>query len=191
MNKLLKGKKNTFYNNIVIDGNNENYDKNKIFNILKVQTKSNFNNKYKLFFKSSNLKKREIIQNYFSLIKKSDIANTEEISFLSNRNYEEKHISYNKKIINKKLISCLNLQYNKKTKIKLLYKPIYSDKRKIEFVTIKSPKNNNYNSYNSYKSNNKDNNENNDCFSLFSTKNPMFQTEIVLKNQKKRKVRKI
>ena len=191
MNNLLNAKKYKYFNNIVIDGNNKNFDKNKIFNLLKIQTKSNFNNKYNLLFKSSNIKKRKIIQNYFSMIKKRDIGNCQNTSFLSNMNCEVKPNSCNNKKLNKKISGYFNVKFNEKTKRKKpLYKPNNIDKKKIEFMRIKSTNNINSMSYQSYNSNiskEKDNTENNDCFSFFSTKNPVFQTEIASKNKKNKK----
>ena len=103
--EVIKDEKNDTINN-----------KNKILNIIRTQTKSNFNNKYRVKFKSSNKKKRNLIQNYFSLIKK-DLKYNYEPNNLTNRklyitkksNFAE--LSYRlsqKKKINKDILTKLN-----------------------------------------------------------------------------------
>ena len=150
---------------------NNIYDKNKIFNILRVQTKSNFNNKYKLLFKSSNIKKRNLIQNYFSSIKKNKKSNFDNTTTCI-RKYDLKKNSYNNKNINKKLYDFINNKYIQNTKRKIITIPISSNKKKNESKRVKSIKNNSFNK------NKIDNVENNDFFPFYSTKNPIFQTEI-------------
>ena len=72
MKNLLKEQNNKFLDNkyeVIKDEKDDTINnKNKILNIIRIQTKSNFNNKYRVMFKSSNKKKRNLIQNYFSLI---------------------------------------------------------------------------------------------------------------------------
>ena len=103
--EVIKDEKNDTINN-----------KNKILNIIRTQTKSNFNNKYRVKFKSSNKKKRNLIQNYFSLIKK-DLKYNYEPNNLTNRklyitkksNFAE--LSYRlsqKKKISKDILTKLN-----------------------------------------------------------------------------------
>ena len=103
--EVIKDEKNDTINN-----------KNKILNIIRTQTKSNFNNKYRVKFKSSNKKKRNLIQNYFSLIKK-DLKYNYEPNNLTNRklyitkksNFAE--LSYRlsqKKKISKDILNKLN-----------------------------------------------------------------------------------
>ena len=70
-NKTYKKNKNS----VIIDDskiNNFCNEKNIILNVLETQSKSNFNNKYKIIYRSANSKKRESIQKYFSNIKKNN-----------------------------------------------------------------------------------------------------------------------
>ena len=88
-------------NSIIIDDskiNNFYNEKNIILNVMETQSKSNFNNKYKIIYRSANSKKRESIQKYFSNIKKKNNLN------LSNQNMKNIKLSINIKnlIINQK-----------------------------------------------------------------------------------------
>ena len=77
-------------NSVIIDDskiNNFDNEKNIILNVFKTQSKSNFNNKYKIIYKSSNSKKRESIQKYFSSIKKVNYLS------LSKSNFKNKKLS--------------------------------------------------------------------------------------------------
>ena len=89
MKNLLKEQNNKFLDNkyeVIKDEKDDTINnKNKILNIIRIQTKSNFNNKYRVMFKSSNKKKRNLIQNYFSLIKKDLKYNYEPINLTSRK----------------------------------------------------------------------------------------------------------
>jgi hypothetical protein len=103
LNNLLKAKDNEYKSKyqIIKDNNHSNkFDKNKILDILKFQTKSNFNNKYKLIFKSSDIKKRNLIKDYFSLIKK-------------NLKEEYKAVETPKKNLDKKKETNINMNINR------------------------------------------------------------------------------
>ena len=137
MKNLLKTtKKNKFMENkyqvIQDERNNTIYDKNKILNIIRTQTKSNFNNKYRLMFKSSNKKKRNVIQNYFSLIKR-DLKNDKEpinstdrkIYVFRNNNFPELSFRTNhKKKIKKDTLNNINNSQITDKKRKLIFIPI-------------------------------------------------------------------
>jgi hypothetical protein len=139
MKNLLKTtKKNKFMENkyqvIQDERNNTIYDKNKILNIIRTQTKSNFNNKYRLMFKSSNKKKRNVIQNYFSLIKR-DLKNDNEpinstdrkIYIFRNNNFPE--LSFrksHKERINKDLLNNINRSQISDRKKKVIFVPIFN-----------------------------------------------------------------
>jgi len=167
MNNILKSKKNKNTYHIIkdnINNNNNNINnKNKILNVLRIQTKSNFNNKYKLIFKSSNKKNRNLIQNYFSLIKKELRKDFESLSSEKIKNNTKK------KVIRNRVELFNNIS---KTKIKPIPIPIVlnSDNKKKDIV-INNIKNKSFNKSNY-------NNENNDLFSFYSTRNPIFQTEL-------------
>ena len=138
MKNLLKTtKKNKFMENkyqvIQDERNNTIYDKNKIMNIIRTQTKSNFNNKYRLMFKSSNKKKRNVIQNYFSLIKK-DLKNDHEpinstdrkIYIFRNNNFPELSFRKNhREKINKDLLNNINRSQISDRKKKVIFVPIF------------------------------------------------------------------
>ena len=73
------GKRNSSFlknkNSVIIDDskiNNFCNEKNIILNVMETQSQSNFNNKYKIIYKSADSKKRENIQKYFSNIKKTN-----------------------------------------------------------------------------------------------------------------------
>jgi hypothetical protein len=89
MKKLLTANNNKNLDNkyeVIKDEKDDTINnKNKILNIIRIQTKSNFNNKYRVMFKSSNKKKRNLIQNYFSLIKKDLKYNYEPINLTSRK----------------------------------------------------------------------------------------------------------
>ena len=89
MKNLLKEQNNKFLDNkyeVIKDEKDDTINnKNKILNIIRIQTKSNFNNKYRVMFKSSNKKKRNLIENYFSLIKKDLKYNYEPINLTSRK----------------------------------------------------------------------------------------------------------
>ena len=129
--EVIKDEKNDTINN-----------KNKILNIIRTQTKSNFNNKYRVKFKSSNKKKRNLIQNYFSLIKK-DLKYNYEPNNLTNRklyitkksNFAE--LSYRlsqKKKISKDILNKLNNNNNtsliSNIKKKKIFIPLINSKLK-------------------------------------------------------------
>ena len=137
MKNLLKTtKKNKFMENkyqvIQDDRNNTINNKNKILNIIRTQTKSNFNNKYKLMFKSANKKKRNVIQNYFSLIKR-DLKNDNgpinsadrKIYVFRNNNFPELSFRTNhKKKIKKDTLNNINNSQITDKKRKLIFIPI-------------------------------------------------------------------
>jgi hypothetical protein len=137
MKNLLKTtKKNNLMENkyqvIQDDRNNTINNKNKILNIIRTQTKSNFNNKYKLMFKSANKKKRNVIQNYFSLIKR-DVKNDNEpinstdrkIYVFRNNNFPELSFRTNhKKKIKKDTLNNINNSQITDKKRKLIFIPI-------------------------------------------------------------------
>ena len=139
MKNLLKTtKKNKFMENkyqvIQDERNNTIYDKNKILNIIRTQTKSNFNNKYRLMFKSSNKKKRNVIQNYFSLIKR-DLKNDNEpinstdrkIYIFRNNNFPELSFRKSRKErINKDLLNNINRSQISDRKKKVIFVPIFN-----------------------------------------------------------------
>ena len=120
MKNLLKEQNNKFLDNkyeVIKDEKDDTINnKNKILNIIRIQTKSNFNNKYRVMFKSSNKKKRNLIKNYFSLIKKDLKYNYEPINLTSrklciNRNDNFPEISYRlsqKKKISKDILKKIN-----------------------------------------------------------------------------------
>ena len=140
MKNLLKTtKKNKFMENkyqvIQDERNNTIYDKNKILNIIRTQTKSNFNNKYRLMFKSSNKKKRNDIQNYFSLIKKDMKFDYEPI------------IATNRKVYTFKENNIPEFRFKKKEKIKINrdifrkknFSNLINNKKKLIFIPILNP----------------------------------------------------
>ena len=120
MKNLLKEQNNKFLDNkyeVIKDEKDDTINnKNKILNIIRIQTKSNFNNKYRVMFKSSNKKKRNLIQNYFSLIKKDLKYNYEPINLTSrklciNKNDNLPELSYRisqKKKISKDILKKIN-----------------------------------------------------------------------------------
>ena len=143
MKNLLTTKRNKFFDNkyqvINADKNDTIHNKNKILHIIRTQTKSNFNNKYKLMFKSSNIKKRNLIQNYFSLLKQDIIKfDYEPINSTSRKLYFSKNdklpdISYRlkqKKKINKDILNNINYSHISKRKRKLVFIPISNLKTK-------------------------------------------------------------
>ena len=145
MKKLLKKKKNSFseekYEVIKDDKSSTKYNKSKILNIIRTQTKSNFNNKYKLMFKSCNKKKRNFIQNYFSLIKKDLKDDYEKMNSTSRKIYSKKNkMQFNdtifktreKKTINKDFLNYINNSIIKKEKKKILFIPILNSNPKIK-----------------------------------------------------------
>ena len=120
MKNLLKEQNNKFLDNkyeVIKDEKDDTINnKNKILNIIRIQTKSNFNNKYRVMFKSSNKKKRNLIQNYFSLIKKDLKYNYKPINLTSrklciNKNDNLPELSYRlsqKKKISKDILKKIN-----------------------------------------------------------------------------------
>ena len=186
LNNLLKDKDNEYKSkyNIIKDNNHSNkFDKNKILDILNFQTKSNFNNKYKLIFKSSDIKKRNLIRNYFSLIK-SNLK--EEFKTLDT----PKKNSYNKNETNMNIIRDFDLFYNINKTCITNYK--FKSKRLLRTIPIiinskfKKEENNKEKDIkykNIINTSKNDYNENDETFSFYSTKNPIFQTETSLKKK--------
>ena len=143
MKNLLTTKRNKFFDNkyqiIKDDKNDTNHNKNKILHIIRTQTKSNFNNKYKLMFKSSNIKKRNLIQNYFSLLKQDIKFDYEPINSTGRRKYyfskndRFPKISYRlkqKKKISKDVLNDINYSHISSRKKKLIFIPILNLKTK-------------------------------------------------------------
>ena len=140
-NNLLMAKKNTFMENkyqIIQDDKNDvnpNNSKSKILKIIRTQTRSNFNNKYRLMFKSSNKKKRNDIQNYFSLIKKDMKFDYEPI------------IATNRKVYTFKENNIPEFGFKKKEKIKINrdifrknnFSNLINNKKKLIFIPILNP----------------------------------------------------
>ena len=152
-NNLLMAKKNTFMENkyqIIQDDKNDfdtnNSSKNKILKIIRTQTRSNFNNKYKLLFKSSDKKKRNDIQNYFSLIKKDMkfdyepiIATNRKVYTFKEKNAQEFSFRKRQKIkINRDIFQRNNISDIMNKKNKLIFMPILNEnKRRKEDSKIK------------------------------------------------------
>ena len=142
MKNLLTAKRNKFMENkyqVIKDDKNDTINnKNKILNIIRTQTKSNFNNKYRLKFKSSNKKKRNVIQNYFSLIKKdmkfdNGHINTtgRKLYSFNNNNFRELSFKrYPRAKINKDILLNINTSHiSDKTK-KVVFIPLLNPNRK-------------------------------------------------------------
>ena len=175
---LLKAKDNDYKSKyqIIKDNNySHRFDKNKILNILKTQTQSNFNNKYKLIFQSSNINKRNSIRKYFSLIKKNLKEEFKTVETPTNKIYQKidiyikKDISLFKKNINKTRTSHYKLKSNKILKtipviINSKIKEKINGEKDIKYKNIINSNKNDYN-------------EINETISFYSTKNPIFQTE--------------
>ena len=147
MSNILKAPNNNFFDNkyeVVKDEKSDTINnKSKILNIIRTQTKSNFNNKYRVMFKSSNKKKRNLIQNYFSLIKKDLKYNYEPINLTSRKLYINKNINFpelsyrlsQKKKINKDILKKLTNNNNlseisNKERNKKIFIPILNTKLK-------------------------------------------------------------
>ena len=188
LNNLLKDKGNEYKTKyqIIKDNKHSNrFDKNKILNILKFQTKSNFNNKYKLIFKSSDIKKRNLIKNYFSLIKKNLKEEYKTVKTPQKNLYKKNETNANMNInrdfdlfynINKTCIS--NYKFKSKRLLRTIPILINSKFKKEEIneekdIKYKSIINTSKNDYN----------DNDETFSFYSTKNPIFQTETNLKKK--------
>ena len=138
---LLTTKKNNILENkyqIIQDDKNDvnpNNSKSKILKIIRTQTRSNFNNKYRLMFKSSNKKKRNDIQNYFSLIKKDMKFDYEPI------------IATNRKVYTFKENNIPEFGFKKKEKIKINrdifrknnFSNLINNKKKLIFIPILNP----------------------------------------------------
>ena len=146
MKNLLKEQNNKFLDNkyeVIKDEKDDTINnKNKILNIIRIQTKSNFNNKYRVMFKSSNKKKRNLIENYFSLIKKDLKYNYEPINLTSRKlcinkidNFPELsyRLSQKKKIskdILKKINNINNTHIRNKEKNTKIFIPILNTRMK-------------------------------------------------------------
>ena len=184
INNLLKAKDNEYKSKyqIVKDNNyNDRFDKDKILNILKTQTQSNFNNKYKLIFKSSDINKRNSIRKYFSLIKKNLKKEFKTVETPSKNIYQKNEININKdislfkKAINKTRTSHYKLKSNKILRtIPVIINPKIKERnneeRDIKYKNIINTSKNDYN-------------EIYETISFYSTKNPIFQTDTNLKNK--------
>ena len=138
MKNLLTTKKNKYMENkyqVIKDKNDTINNKNRILNIIRTQTKSNFNNKYRLMFKSSNKKKRNVIQNYFSLIKRDMHYDYEPINSTSRKLYNIKINGFRE----------LSFRQKQKKKIKkdilenLEHSKISEKKRRMIFIPIINP----------------------------------------------------
>jgi hypothetical protein len=184
IHNLLKAKDNDYKSKyqIIKDNNySHRFDKNKILYILKTQTQSNFNNKYKLIFQSSNINKRNSIRKYFSLIKKNLKEEFKTVETPTNNIYQKndiyikKDISLFKKNINKTPTSHYKLKSNK---ILRTIPVIINSKIKEKINGEKDMK-----YKNCINSNKNDYNEINETISFYSTKNPIFQTETNLKKR--------
>ena len=142
MKNLLTTKNNKFFENkyqvIKDDKNDTIHNKNKILHIIRTQTKSNFNNKYRLMFKSSNMKKRNLIQNYFSLLKQDIKFDYEPINSTSRKLHLSKNGKFpeleykqkQKKKISKDLLNNINHSHISKRKKKMIFIPILNFKTK-------------------------------------------------------------
>ena len=184
INNLLKAKDNEYKSKyqIVKDNNyNDRFDKDKILNILKTQTQSNFNNKYKLIFKSSDINKRNSIRKYFSLIKKNLKKEFKTVETPSKNIYQKNEININKdislfkKAINKTHTSHYKLKSNKILRtIPVIINPKIKERnneeRDIKYKNIINTSKNDYN-------------EIYETISFYSTKNPIFQTDTNLKKK--------
>ena len=98
--------------NNVISFNNKNnnliaFDDKEIINFFKNQTKSNFNNKYNIIFKTKNDKKKEQIKNCFNKIKNGICINEIKLDFNNNFTNRNKKSFLIKN--NQKFNSCDNL----------------------------------------------------------------------------------
>ena len=184
INNLLKAKDNEYKSKyqIVKDNNyNDRFDKDKILNILKTQTQSNFNNKYKLIFKSSDINKRNSIRRYFSLIKKNLKKEFKTVETPSKNIYQKNEININKdislfkKAINKTHTSHYKLKSNKILRtIPVIINPKKKERNNEERdIKYKNIINTNKNDYN----------EIYETISFYSTKNPIFQTDTNLKKK--------
>ena len=184
INALLKAKDNDYKNKyqIIKDNNySDKFDKNKILNILKTQTQSNFNNKYKLIFESSDINKRNTIRKYFSLIKKNLKEEFKIVETPTNNIYHKIDIKINKDInLFKKNINKARTSRHKHKSNKILrtIPVIINSKIKEKINGEKDIKYKNF-----INTNKNDYNEINETFSFYSTKNPIFQTENNLKKK--------
>ena len=169
------------YSIIKDNRNNCFYDKNKILNALKTQTKSNFNNKYRLIFKSPNTKKRNLIQNYFAFIKKDLKKDFGNISSFTPRSYNNIIYNTNKNNRMEKISKDSSRTYISERKIVSIPILIKSKNKNKEQKKIKKEKNKI--NINENKNQNNNNIENCEDFSFYSTKNPIFQTEIKFKKK--------
>ena len=137
MINLLKVKKNKYMENkyqvIKDDQKNTINNKNKILDIIRTQTKSNFNNKYRLKFKSSNKKKRNLIQNYFSLIKRDLKYENKPINSSGRKLYSVKNNTHHPELSFKKN---LKKKIDKDILNKINYSQINNIKKKVIFIPI-------------------------------------------------------
>ena len=189
INNILKAINNDYKSKyqIIKDNNySDRLDKNKILNILKTQTQSNFNNKYKLIFKSSDINKRNSIRKYFSLIKKNLKEEFKTVETPTENIYQKNEININKDIsLLKKNINKLSIKpthtshYKFKSKQILRTIPIIINSKFKE--RINGEKDMKYKKIINTSKN--DNNEIYETISFYSTKNPKFQTETNLKKK--------
>ena len=142
MKNIFKEQNNKFFDDkyeVVKDEKSDTINnKSKILNIIRTQTKSNFNNKYRVMFKSANKKKRNLIQNYFSLIKKDLKYNYEPNNLIGRKLYITKNINFpelsyrlpQKKKINKNILKTLTYRNNNISQIsnKKIFIPILNTK---------------------------------------------------------------
>ena len=184
INNLLKAKDNIYKSKyqIIKDNNySDRFDKNKILKILKFQTQSNFNNKYKLIFKSSDINKRNSIRKYFSLIKKNLKEEFKTVETPTKNLYQKKGININKDIslFKKNINKTHTPRYKLKSNKLLRTIPVIINSKIKE--NINGEKDMKYkNIINSSKN---DYNEIYETISFYSTKNPIFQTETNLKKK--------
>ena len=180
---------NKYVYSVIKDNRNNNfYDKNQILNVLRTQTKSNFNNKYKLCFKSPNTKKRNLVQNYFAFIKKDLKKDFGNMSSFTPRCYNN-NIIYNTNKKNRIERMCKDSSKTYLSERKIISIPILiksKNKNKIKEENGNKTKNDkNKNNINKNTKINVSNNlDNNEDFSFYSTKNPIFQTEIKIKKKR-------
>ena len=142
MKNIFKEQNNKFFDDkyeVVKDEKSDTLNnKSKILNIIRTQTKSNFNNKYRVMFKSANKKKRNLIQNYFSLIKKDLKYNYDPTNLIGRKLYITKNINFpelsyrlpQKKKINKNILKTLTYRNNNISQIsnKKIFIPILNTK---------------------------------------------------------------
>ena len=169
--------------NNIINFNNKNnnliaFDDKEMINFFKNQTKSNFNNKYNIIFKTKNDKKKEQIKNCFNKIKNGICINEINLELKNNFNRNKKSFlqKINKNCENKKFNSCDNLNdenfFNFKNRI--------SSAKKIRIQTLnffysKNNKENNKNYKKHFKSNLNNYNFNiNKIYSKFNNENNNF-----------------